>query len=157
MEGFFEFSTQLFQIRLPEKLDLEMVDAAQQQRVIEARDQAAREAGGRIQRGVENFVSDCVATLRQQTAELCGQMLESMTSGKTGVHQKTLNRLVRFIDEFKKLNFAGDQEMETRLEHVRREFLHRTAEEYRDNEFARTKLQQGLQTLATTARQSAEQ
>jgi nucleoside-diphosphate-sugar epimerase len=41
-----------------------------------------------------------VASLRQQTAQLCEEMLESMRTGKTGVHQKTLNRLTRFIEEF---------------------------------------------------------
>ena len=48
-------------------------------------------------------------------------MLTSMRSGKTdGVHQKTLNRLVKFIDDFKSLNFAGDNEMEQQLDRVRR-------------------------------------
>ncbi len=157
MERFFEFSSQLFQIRLPEKLDLELVDAATQQEIIRAREHTAREASARIHREVETFVSDCVASMRQQTAQLCGEMLESMRAGKTGVHQRTLNRLVRFIDEFKKLNFAGDREMESELERVRQEFLNRTAEEYRDSEFAREKLQQGLQNLADTARELAQQ
>ena len=72
-------------------------------------------------------------------------MLESMRTGKTGVHQKTLNRLVRFIDEFKQLNFVGDQQMEAQLERVRQEFLPRSAEDYRDDEAARARLQQGLE------------
>jgi len=80
-----------------------------------------------------------------------------MQTGKTGVHQKTLNRLVKFIEEFKQLNFAGDRQMESELERVRQTLLNRTAEEYRDSEFARTQLQQGLQNLADTARQLAEQ
>jgi len=157
MERFFDFSTQLFQIRLPEKLDLKLVDALQHQDIARVRDQAAQDAAVRIQHEVENFVSDCVATLRKETADLCGEMLQSINAGKTGVHQKTLNRLIRFIDEFKKLNFAGDRQMEAELERVRQEFLNRTAEEYRDSEFARVQLQQGLQNLASTARQLAEQ
>jgi hypothetical protein len=84
-------------------------------------------------------------------------MLASMREGKTGVHQKTLNRLVKFIDEFKQLNFAGDRQMEAELDRVRQAFLSRTAEEYRDSEFARTQLQTGLQNLADTARQLAAQ
>ena len=114
-------------------------------------------AAEQIHQGARQFVSDCVASLRQQTAELCETMLESIRSGKTGVHQKTLNRLIRFIDEFKQLNFVGDQEMETQLERVRQEFLNRSAEEYRDEAFARTRLQEGLQGLADTARQLAQQ
>jgi len=157
MERFFAFATQLFQIRLPEKLDLQLADAGQQQEIIRVRAQLARDAGARIHHEVETFVSDCVASLRQQTAQLCTEMLESMQTGKTGVHQKTLNRLVKFIDEFKQLNFAGDQQMEAELERVRQAFLNRTAEEYRDSGFAQAQLQQGLQSLADTARQLAGQ
>jgi hypothetical protein len=157
MEQFFGFSTQLFQIRLPEKLDLELVQASQQQEIIRVREKAAQDAAESIQRDVQTFVSDCVASLRQQTAQLCAEMLQSIQEGKIGVHQKTLNRLVRFIDEFKKLNFAGDRQMESELERVRQEFLQRSAGEYRDSEFARTQLQQGLANLADTARQLASQ
>ena len=64
-------------------------------------------------------MSECVASLREQTAQLCDDMLHSIQTGETGVHQRTLNRLVRFIDEFKQLNFANDTEMEQRLEHLR--------------------------------------
>jgi hypothetical protein len=57
-----------------------------------------------------------------------------MRSGKTdGVHQKTLNRLVKFIDDFKQLNFAGDKEMEQQLDRVRSELLTRSAEDYRNS------------------------
>jgi len=157
MERFFEFSTQLFQIRLPEKIELQLTDAARQQEIVRAREQLARDAGAQIHHEVQAFVSDCVASLRQQTAQLCGEMLESMQTGKVGVHQKTLNRLVKFIDEFKQLNFAGDQQMEAELERVRQAFLSRSAEEYRDSGFAQTQLKQGLQSLADTARQLAGQ
>jgi len=84
-------------------------------------------------------------------------MLQSMTSGKTGVHQKTLNRLVKFIDEFKTLNFVGDTQLEEQLNRVRGELLSRTAEQYRDSEFSQHKLREGLQALADTAREMARQ
>jgi hypothetical protein len=102
-------------------------------------------------------VADCVASLRQQTAGLCEEMLESMRTGKSGVHQKTLNRLVRFIDQFKQLNFVGDREMEAQLERVRQEFLLRSAEDYRDDTAAKANLEQGLAALAHTARDLAQQ
>ncbi|MBI3852723.1 MAG: hypothetical protein HY298_20915 [Verrucomicrobia bacterium] len=157
MEKFFEFSTQLFQIRVPEGLDLALVSAGEQQEIIRVREQAAQAAASQIHREVEAFVADCVGSLRAQTAQLCEEMLESMRSGKTGLHQKTLNRLVRFIDEFKQLNFAGDRQMEAELERVRQEFLQRTAADYRDSESARARLQAGLRGLADTARDLARQ
>jgi len=157
MQRAFGFETQLFQLRAPESLDAALVAQGEQEQVIAARQKAAEDAAAQIHRGAENFVADCVASLRQQTAELCQEMLESMRTGKTGVHQKTLNRLVRFIDEFKQLNFVGDHEMESQLERVRQEFLLRSAEDYRDDTTARARLQQGLEGLAQTARDMVQQ
>ncbi|GAH09058.1 unnamed protein product, partial [marine sediment metagenome] len=100
LEEKFGFDIQLFQIAAPANLSRELVAAGEQEQVIEARRQAAREARQQIQADTSAFVGECVTSLRQQTAQLCEDMLHSMNSGKTqGVHQKTLNRLVRFIDQ----------------------------------------------------------
>lgn len=157
MQKAFGFEVHLFQLRAPEKLDMAFVSQAEQEQVILARHKAAEEAAAHIHRDAENFVADCVATLREQTAQLCEAMLRSMQTGKTGVHQKTLNRLIRFVDEFKQLNFVGDHEMEQQLERMRQEFLLRSAEDYRDDNAARGRLEQGLHALAQTARDLAQQ
>jgi len=157
MQRAFGFEVHLFQLRAPESLNLELVSQEEQEQVIAARQAAAAKAAAQIHRGAESFVADCIASLRQETAKLCEEMLESMRTGKTGVHQKTLNRLVRFIDEFKQLNFVGDQEMESQLERVRQEFLLRSAEDYRDDSAAKARLEQGLEALAQTARDLAQQ
>ncbi len=157
MERRFSFEVALFQIRVPERLDLTITTRVEQEEIQAARARAAEQAAEQIRRGAESFVTDCVASLRQQTAQLCDEMLESMRTCKTGVHQKTLNRLVRFIDQFKLMNFVGDPEMEEQLERVRQEFLVRSAEEYRDDAFARSRLEQGLEGLADTARDLARQ
>lgn len=157
MQRAFGFETHLFQLRAPERVDLALVSQGEQEQVIAARQKAAEEAAQQIHHGAERFVADCVASLREQTAQLCAEMLDSMRTGKTGVHQRTLNRLVRFIDEFKQLNFVGDQEMEAQLDRVRQEFLLRSAEDYRDDSAARERLQQGLQALSQTAKEMAEQ
>jgi hypothetical protein len=152
MGRYFSFETQLFQVSAPDRLSLEAVSIGDQQEIIKARQRAAAEASQKINTGVETFVADCVAALREQTATLCEEMLQSMNTGKTGCHQKTLNRLVNFIDQFKSLNFVNDAEMEQQLEHVRQEFLTRSAEEYRDNPDAERDLREGLKGLAGYAR-----
>jgi hypothetical protein len=157
MQRAFGFEVHLFQLRAPEGLDLALVSQGEQEEVISARQRAAAEAAAQIHRGAESFVADCVTSLRRETASLCEEMLESMRTGKTGVHQKTLNRLIRFVDEFKQLNFVGDQEIETQLERVRQEFLSRSAEDYRNNSTAREGLETGLQNLAQAARELAQQ
>jgi hypothetical protein len=84
-------------------------------------------------------------------------MLQSISDGKTdGVHQKTLNRLTRFIDQFQQMNFANDVEMAAQLEKVRGELLTRSAAEYRDSAHAQRKLRSGLSALAGKARELAQ-
>ena len=159
LDQYFSFRTHLFQVAVPNgNAQFDLIAAADQQAIAEARSRAAQEAAQKIRAGTEQFVSDSVATLRQETAKLCDEMLRSMSNGKTqGVHQKTLNRLVRFVDQFKELNFAGDREMEEQLDRVRSEFLSRTAEEYRDSASAQAKLRTGLGKLRDTARELAQQ
>lgn len=157
MERFYAFDVQMFQIALPKNMAAELVSASEQQALIEARQKAAQEASNKIHAGVESFVADCVASLREQTAQLCTEMLSSINGCETGVHQKTLNRLVRFIDQFKSLNFADDRVMEQQLENVKRELLTKTAEEYRDSASARARLKSGLAQLANQARTLARQ
>ncbi len=154
----FAFEVHLFQIAVPESLGMELVSFAEQQEVRRARHEAAETAARQIRFGVEGFVGECVIELRHQTAQLCDEMLTSMRSGKTdGVHQKTLNRLVKFIDDFKSLNFAGDNEMEQQLDRVRRELLTRSAEDYRNSLTASRSLESGLSQLRDQARELATQ
>ncbi len=157
LEKHFGFDTTLFQIAVPEQLTADLITLAEQQQIVAARQQAAHAAWAKIRGEVENFVADCVASLREQTATLCEEMLASISDGKTdGVHQKTLNRLTRFIDQFQQMNFANDAEMEAQLNKVRGELLTRTAAEYRDSAHAQRKLRSGLSALAGKARELAQ-
>jgi len=114
----------LFQLTVPEQLTTDLISLADQREMIAARKRAAQEAGEKIRGDVQTFIEESVASLREQTATLCEEMLQSISDGKTdGVHQKTLNRLVRFIEQFKQMNFANDTVMEAQLENVRRELL----------------------------------
>ena len=153
----FAFDVTTFQIAMPEALPTRnLIDLGTQQEIIEARRQAADAARSEIESSCREFIADCTATLREQTAKLCGEMLETIST--TGnVHQKTLNRLVKFIDTFRDLNFVNDTEMETRLDQVRSRFLQRPASEYRDSRHARTQLVQGLRKLRETATEMAQQ
>ena len=131
---------------------------ADQENLIAARQKAATEAAARIREETERFVSDCVASLREQTAKLCDEMLDSIKTSETGVHQKTLNRLVqvhRSVQVHELRRRPGDGS--SNLDQVRKELLSRTAEEYRDDVFARQRLVTGLNSLADEARKLAKQ
>lgn len=158
LERKFGFDTQLFQIAVPDRLRLDLLDLGDQENLVQARQQAARQAAARTGEQAQSFIADCVASLREQTANLCQEMLQSIRTGESGVHQKTLNRLIRFIDQFKQMNFVGDVEMEAQLETVRRELLSRSAGEYRQaGASARASLESGLTRLADAARDLAQQ
>lgn len=156
MERYFDFDIQLFQVTVPEMPQAELVDAGTAREIAEARRQASLEARHRIESSCDDFIQQCISEMRKQTSELCADMLETI-NGKGYVHQKTLNRLVRFIDHFKQLNFMDDQQMEQQLEQTRRQFLTRTAEEYRDSTQAQTDLVNGLSALRDQAGKLAEQ
>ena len=157
LNSHFGFSVQLFQVRLADNLQSDLISWTDQMEIMSARQQAASESTRRMSCQLNEFVADCIASMREQTATLCEEMLASLNGGKSGVHQKTLNRLIRFIDQFKQLNFAGDRQMEEQLERVRSEFLVRSAEQYREDGNARQRLNQGLQGLAEFARRLANE
>lgn len=152
----FGFDIHAYQIAVPDALQLNAVEAGDQIAVIRVREQVARAAASKLSQDAESFVADAVATLRQETANICQEMLGSMQSGKTeGVHQKTLNRLLKFIEDFKSLNFANDAELEAMLENARKTLLSRSAEEYRDSAGAQARLRSGLKRLGDEARRLA--
>ena len=70
MERYYGFDVQLFQISLPQSIDVDLVSLADHQEIVTARQRAAAEASQKIRSDVETFVADCVASLREQTAQL---------------------------------------------------------------------------------------
>jgi hypothetical protein len=156
LEKCFAFETQLFQVVAP-LANVQAITEADQRHVMEARQRVAQEAETQLRQQTESFIADCITTLRAQTAQLCDDMLNSINTSETGVHQKTLNRLINFIDQFRSLNFAGDREMETQLNEVRQQLLSRTAEQYRNNDNWKQQLVQGLTGLATKAKEMASE
>lgn len=158
LEKTFGFEMRMFEVRAPQDVSLQLMNFGEYNAVVQARRQAASVASAQMRQQTESFIAECVTTLREQTAQLCEEMLASMQGGKTdGVHQKTLNRLRNFIDQFKQLNFAGDTAMEEQLERVRRDLLGRSAADYRQNPRAQLDLTQGLEQMRDHARQLAAQ
>lgn len=154
MPKYFSFTHSVFQLEVPDKLTASSVKPE----LVIARARAAESAKARLDAGVNEFVADAVATLRRETHQLCTDMLASMQGGKTeAVHQKTLNRLVKFIEKFRALNFAGDRDMEQQLETARSQLLTRSAAEYRDSTQAQTALRSGLERLRDEAGRLAQQ
>jgi hypothetical protein len=151
----FAFETRLFQIAAPDSIRLEVAEGIGELEVADDRRRIAEDASRRLQADLDGFIRESVASLREETARLAGEVLATIDGSGNGVHQRTLNRLGTFIDSFRSLNFAGDQQLEQTLDRFRRELLTRSAEDYRNDRFAMDSLTEGLERLRETAVQLA--
>jgi hypothetical protein len=147
----FSFEVQMFQIAAPENIRLELTDSLTEIEASENRRRIADQATRRLQSDLDSFVRESVASLRQETARLATDVLATIDQSKNGVHQRTLNRLSSFIENFRSLNFAGDQQLEQTLDRFRRELLQRSAEDYRNDPAAMATLTDGLGRLHDNA------
>ena len=147
----FAFEIQMFQIAAPESIRLEIANGIAEYEASESRQRIAEQATQRLQSDLDGFIRESVSSLRQETARLASDVLATIDESKNGVHQRTLNRLATFIESFRTLNFAGDQQLESTLERFRRELLNRSAEDYRNNPGAMNSLTEGLNRLRENA------
>lgn len=152
----FGFETRLFQIAAPDSIRLEVAEGVAELEVADDRRRIAEDASRRLQADLDGFIRESVASLRDETARLATDVLATIDGSENGVHQRTLNRLTTFIDSFRSLNFAGDQQLEQTLERFRRELLTRSAEEYRNDSGAMATLTEGLNRLRDNAVQLAK-
>lgn len=151
----FTFNTRLFQVAAPDSIRLEVVEGIEQMEVAEDRRRIADEASRRLQADLDGFIRESVLTLREETARLATDVIATIEGAESGVHQRTLNRLSSFIENFRSLNFAGDGQLESTLEKFRRDLLNRSAEDYRNNSGAMNDLTAGLNRLRESAVQLA--
>lgn len=151
----FVFETRVFQVAVPENLRLEVARTAEEQEIMHDRRRVAEDATRRMQADLDGFVRESVPALRQEAARIAGEVLATIDGSETGVHQRTLNRLATFIDQFKTLNFAADTQLEAKLERFRRDILSRSAEDYRNNSAAMGSLSEGFNRLRESAVQPA--
>lgn len=151
----FAFETRLFQIAAPESVRLEAAEGLARIEEDGDRRRIAEEATRRLQGDLDGFIRESVTSLREETARLAGEVLATINGSENGVHQRTLNRLSSFIESFRSLNFAGDQQLENTLEKFRRDLLTRSAEDYRNEPGATATLTDGLSRLRETAVQLA--
>jgi hypothetical protein len=94
----FAFEVRLFQIAAPEGIRLEVAKGVAQMEAADDRRRIAVEATRRLQADLDGFVRESVASLREETARLAGEVLATINGSDNGVHQRTLNRLSSFIE-----------------------------------------------------------
>jgi hypothetical protein len=147
----FVFETRMFQVAAPDSIRLEVIEGVEQMEIAEDRRRIADEASRKLRGDLDEFIRESVTALRQETAKLASDVLATIEGSENGVHQRTLNRLSSFIEDFRSLNFAGDRELESTLEKFRRDLLTRSAEDYRNSGGAMRDLTVGLDRLRESA------
>lgn len=145
----FYFTWQLFSVKLPKQAQL----AATSRRKAQAAEQAQQRAAAELEKRVQGFVNEAVKTLRAKTAEICEKIADKIKT-KEVVTQRSLTELNSFIERFKLMNFAGDDEVERRLEALQREVLQgNKADDFADDEALRTALVSSLNDVRKAAEQ----
>lgn len=74
------------------------------------------------QEKIGNFIEEVVTALRNETVSLCTHVIDNITKGKI-VRKQTLKSINDFIDNFRELNFVGDQKIEDQLDSLKKDFL----------------------------------
>jgi hypothetical protein len=138
----FDFSWVVFQATIPGTDGVEPLFGA-------VRAKAAVQAREQIKNASRAFVEECVSRLREETADLCEDVLKTLQQ-TPAVRQNTLDRLTDFIDKFEKLNFANDVEMQQQLDTLRSQL--KTAEDYRKNPETQRNLEMKLGQMRDIAR-----
>lgn len=147
----FAFETRMFQIAAPESLRLEVSESIEQLEIADQRRRVADDASRRLQSDLDGFIRESVTALRQEVAQLAGEVMATIDGSGGEVHQRTLNRLTGFIESFRTLNFANDAQLEATLDRFRRDLLGRSAEAYRSDPAALRSLTDGLSRLRENA------
>lgn len=141
----FSFSWVVFQATVPGVDGVEPLFGA-------VRAKAAQQARDQIRNASREFVEDCVAKLREETANLCDDVLKTIQQSPA-VRQNTIDRLTDFIGKFEKLNFANDVEMSRQLNDLRSQL--KTAEDYRKSPESQKNLEIKLGQMRDVAKQMA--
>lgn len=157
LDQYFEFKVRTFSIQAPADMTAELERAGIGMEVIRARQKVINDARKQFSDGVGGFVEECVRTMREETAKLCSEVLETVEGSRIGVSQKTLNRLTAFIDQFKSMNFVGDKEFETRLEEFRTQLTSKSAEDFRSSAENMVSLRDGIRGVAEFAKNMAQE
>jgi hypothetical protein len=118
----FDMNWNLYQFALPAGLQIKVIDA---QRANQAAT-LALEAKARMEAQVSGFVSEANATLRQKAADLCSHI-----RGQLGdkISEKSLNPLRELVQEFRNMDFTGDEDFAKTLEDLQANYLGETGAE----------------------------
>jgi hypothetical protein len=162
LEGLYnKFTMEWFswEVAMPSAATIKIADLSEKKAVAKAREEARKKAVANIESTVKSFLSEVTITLRNGTEELCNEVLKSMDSSSTkaGIHQKTLDRLCKWVENFKQMDIVGDKSFQQILEHFRNEILTKKASSFQGDKQALEELKKNIKELADAARKLTEE
>lgn len=148
----FHMEWNLFQFALPKGLRKQLISTAE---AMEA-GRLAEEARAQLEAKVAGFVGEAAVELRRRAGELCAHVAEQVKKSGEKVSEKTLQPLRDLIEQFKALDFTGDDGFAADLEKLKSEWLGADKEagkaaELRKDADYRSEMSSALESLATKA------
>lgn len=155
--GAFGMSWNLYEITLPSGVDFRQVSAAD---ALEA-GRLASEARERVEASLREFVGEANVELRRRAGEMCRRVASRIREKGGTVTERAFQPLRDLIDEFRQLDFTGDEGFATELDRLKTIWLGEdakagTAARVRDEVDYREHLGQALQAMGDQALQESE-
>lgn len=141
----------LFQFALPKDIKAQLVsaeDALQASRL-------AEEARAKLEEKIAGFVGEAALELRRRAGEMCAHVAAQVKKSGDKVTERTLQPLRELIEQFRALDFTGDDGFASDLDALQAEWLggkaNGTAKQARESADYRDGLSSALETMATKA------
>ena len=157
VQASFSMEWQLFQFAMPKRGRMQLISASE---ALEAA-KLAEEARARLEAKVTEFVGEAAVELRRRAGECCRHVAEQVRKSGEKVSERTLQPLRELIDQFKAIDFTGDDGFAGDLEKLREQWLGKDkeagiAEHAREDADYREELASALTTMADRAVEKSE-
>jgi len=119
-EDKFLFQVLHFNVTTPADIAKEGIPTAEQEAIYEARQKVAQESAAKLREARDQFIVDAVTEMRERATKTFNELKLSVEEDKW--NQKSINSVLKFIDQFKDMNFFDDKELEAFLEQQRTMF-----------------------------------
>ena len=124
----FSFGYSIFEMQAPRSFK------ATTRRRLKAQEEALQRYRQKLNYQLYAFAEDVVRQLRSEAANLCNNIIQKIQRGDA-VTERSMNVLRRAVEKFEKLNFVGDEKVETMLQNLRIQWLNKDITEFNSDGF----------------------
>lgn len=118
------------------------------------RDRLTKEYQERMDTELNGFIADAVVQLRARVSDALESLRGSFKS-KRSVSQKSMNNVRKVIEQFRNLNFMGDESIESILDNFKEEYLSTEAKVYRDNNVLAASFEHAISSIESDLKETS--